>query len=143
MPTANSISWKLRRFFPPKKQSTTTSTEPGNNRPDLLRIAADAVVVVTVNVETMLPAVFTVAGAKLHAVPVGRPEQVNATVEVEEKPFSGVTVTVSVELAPAVTVMVAGETANAKSGVELLAADVALAWFEAVEVPTESIASTT
>ncbi len=143
MPAANSISWKLRRLFPLKKQSATASTEPGNHRAGLLRTAADAAVAVTVNVETMPPAAFTVAGEKLHVAPAGSPEQANATVEAEEKPFSGVTVTVPVALAPAVTVMVAGETANAKSCAGALAADVALAWFDAVEVPSESTASTT
>ncbi len=29
MPTANSISWKQRRLFLPKKQSAAASTEPG------------------------------------------------------------------------------------------------------------------
>ncbi len=77
--------------------------------------------VVTVNVETMLPAVFTVAGEKLHVAPVGNPVHANATVELEEKPFSGVRVTVPVAVAPGVTVMVVGETARVKSGAGALA----------------------
>ena len=99
--------------------------------------------VFTVNVETMLPAAFTVAGAKLHVAPVGRPEQVNPTVEVEEKPFSGVTVTVSVPLLPAVTESVAGEAPSVKSGADPLAEVVALVWLDGEELPAVSTASTT
>jgi hypothetical protein len=100
-------------------------------------------VVFTVKVETMSPAAFTVAGAKLHVAPVGRPEQVNPTVEVEEKPSSGVTVTVSVPLLPAVTESVAGEAASVKSGADPLADVVALVWLDGEELPAASTASTT
>lgn len=141
--TANSTSRKLRRLFPPERQNNTASAETGNHRVDFPMRAADPVVVVTVNAETMLPAAVTVEGAKLQAAPVGKPEQVNATAEVEDKPFSGVTVIVSVPLFPAVKVSVAGETDNVKSAAGVLATVVALAWLEAGEVPSESVASTT
>jgi hypothetical protein len=93
----------------------------------LSRGAADVLEVVRVRVETMLPAAVTAIGAKLHVASAGRPEQVNEMVEFEEKPFSGVTVTVSVPLLPAVTARDAGATANAKSVAGALAVVVALA----------------
>ena len=77
---ASSISWILRRFFLPSRNSIAASAEPESHRLGLLRTVADAAVVLTVNVETMLPVAFTVVGVKLQVAPVGRPEQVNATI---------------------------------------------------------------
>lgn len=82
--------------------------------------AADPEASVTVSVEMTLPDGPTVAGEKLQVAPEGSPEQANATVDDEENPFSGVSVTVSVPLLPAVTVMDGAESANAKSGEEVL-----------------------
>jgi len=138
---ASSMSWTPRRFFLPSRNSIAASAEPGSHRPGLLRVAADAAAVLTVSVETMLPAAFAVVGEKLHVAPVGRPEQLNATAEVVGKPFSGVTVTVSVPLAPAVTISDAEETANVKFGAGAVALVVALTWFEDSEFPSESVAS--
>jgi len=140
--TASSISWTMRRFFLPKKNRATASAEPGNHRLVLLPRTADVVVVVTVKADAMLPSAVTVAGAKLHAAPAGNPEHENATVEVVEKPFSGVTVAVPVPLDPAVTVREAGATASVKSGGGGAAAVVELACVEAGELPKESEAST-
>ena len=84
------------------------------------RRAVVPVVVVTVKVETRLPAEVTVTGAKLQVAFAGRPEQENVTVEVEENPFWGVNVTVSVPLFPAVTVRDGEETAKVKFGALLL-----------------------
>jgi hypothetical protein len=91
----------------------------------------------------MLPACDTVVGAKLHDEPLGKPVQVKATVDAEENPFSGVTVTVSVPELPTVSVSVAGEAPRLKSGAGELAWVVALAWFDADDVPLASTASTT
>lgn len=95
----------------------------------------------TVNVETMLPP-CTEVGAKLHEALAGRLEHANVIVEVVGKPFTGVTVTASVPLAPAVIVSEAGATPNVKlatGGAEV----VALAWLEAGEAPIVSRLSTT
>jgi hypothetical protein len=102
-------------------------------------------VVFTVIVEIILPVDVTVAGEKLHAASLGRPEQVSATVAVGVKPFCGVNVTVSVPLLPAFTVSDVTETPSVKPGVvgEDAEAVVALAWFEAVDAPSPSTASTT
>lgn len=124
--TTSSISWTLRRFFPPNRNSIAASAEPGNHRLGLLRVAAAAAAVLTVNVETMLPAALTVVEEKLHVAPVGRPEQVNATAEVVGRPFSGVTVAVSVPLAPAVRLSDGEETANVKFGAGAVGLVVAL-----------------
>jgi hypothetical protein len=138
-----SISCRLaRRFFLPTKHSTNPSDEPESHRPELLRTAA-AREVFTVSVETMLPVDVTVAGEKLHVAPTGRPEQVNITDEVAEKPFVGVTVIVAVPLVPAVSERDPGETPSAKSGAGAPAADVvALAWLEGTEDPKVSVAWT-
>jgi len=91
-------------------------------------------------VDAAVPDGVTVAGAKLHVAPTGRPEQVNETAE--SNPFTGVTVIVAVPAAPEVTVSDAGEAATVKSGTDALVV-VALTWFEAGEVPFELVASTT
>jgi hypothetical protein len=99
-------------------------------------------VVFTVRIETMLPAAVTAFGAKLHVALAGRLEQTNVTVEVVGKPFTGVTVTVSVPLVPAVNVSEAGATPSVKPSTGA-AGVVALAWLEAGEVPLALVASTT
>jgi hypothetical protein len=65
-------------------------------------------------VEAAAPDGVTVAGEKLHEAPVGSPEQLNETAELN--PCVGVTVTVVVPLCPAVTANVAGEAVSEKSG---------------------------
>jgi hypothetical protein len=102
-------------------------------------------VVFTVSVDTVLPVDVIVAGEKLHVALLGRPEHVNATVAVGVKPFCGVNVTVSVPPLPAMTASDATETPSVKSGVVGEEADsvVVLDWFEAVDAPSSSAASTT
>ena len=97
--------------------------------------------VFTVSVETMLPA-CTEVGAKLHEALAGRLEQANVTVEVVGKPFTGVTVTVSVPLVPAVNVSEGGATSSVKLSTGA-AGVAALAWLEAIDVPLVLVASTT
>ena len=139
----SSMSCTLRRFFLPNRIRIAANAEPGNHKPGLLRTDADDGAVLTFNVDTMSPAPFSVFEEKLHVPPVGRPEQAYATEDLLEKPFSGVTVTVSVPLDPAVRVSDAEETANVKSCAGGVTAVVALTWFEAGETPSESVASTT
>jgi hypothetical protein len=102
-------------------------------------------VVFTVNVETILPVDVTVVGEKLHVASLGRPEQVKFTAAVGVNPFCGVNVIVSVPLLPAVTGSDAEETLSEKSGVVGPVPEpvMALDWFEAVDAPSPSTASTT
>jgi hypothetical protein len=111
---SNIISCELPRLLLPTKHRARASDEPESNRPEVLVTAADATAV-TVSVETRLPAELTVTEEKLHVVPLGNPEQVNATGEDVEKPFCGVMVTVVVPLVPAAIERVSGETARVKS----------------------------
>ena len=106
-----------------------------------------AATVFTVSVDAILPVDVTVVGEKLHVALLGRPAQVNTTFVVGVKPSCGVNVIVSVPLFPAVNVRDGAEMPNVKSGVvggapptEVV---VALAWFEAVDEPLTSPASTT
>ena len=122
-----SISNILRRFFQPNNHTTAANAEPGSHNIGLLRTPAVDLVVVTVSVEVILPAEVTVAEEKLHAAPLGRPEHVSVTFEFDGKPFSGVTVTVSVPLCPVTTVNEAGDIPSVKSAVGLPAVVVALA----------------
>jgi hypothetical protein len=138
-----SISSIPRRFFQPNSHTTAASAEPGSHNIELPRTPAVDLVVVTVSVEVILPAGVTVADEKLHAAPLGRPEQVSVTFEFDEKPFSGVTVTVSVPLCPVITVNDAGDIPSVKSAVGLPAVVVALACVDGVELPSASTASTT
>lgn len=77
---------------------------------------ADVAGVVTVSVvEAAAPDnSVTVCGKKLHDAPVGNPEQLNETVELN--PYSGVTATVVVPLCPAVSVNEFGVATIEKSG---------------------------
>ena len=102
-------------------------------------------VVFTVNVETISPVDVTVVGEKLHVASLGRPEQVKLTAAVGVNPFCGASVIVSVPLLPAVTGSDADETLIVKFGVVGAAPDpvIALDWFEAVDAPSPSTASTT
>lgn len=99
----------------------------------------------TVSVETILPVDVMVAGEKLHAALLGRPEQVKLIFAVEVNPFSGANVTVSVPLLPAVTVSDAVERASVKSGIADTGPEdvIALVWLEVVDAPSPSTASTT
>ena len=118
-PSATSTSGTIRRprrFFQPKQQNATASTEPGNNGLGLRWRAAIVGAVVTVSVvEATAPDIVTVAGEKLHDAPEGNPEQLNDTAP--PNAFCGVTKIVVVPLCPAVTVSDAGETATVKLGV--------------------------
>ena len=98
-----------------------------------------------VRVETMLPACETVVAENAQAAPVGSPEQANVIGDVEGNPFSGVSVMISVPLAPAVTVSDGVETPTVKVGPEPDpdANVAALAWLEAADIPYASTASTT
>ena len=71
--------------------------------------------VVTVSVvDAGAPDGVTVAGAKLHDAPAGRPVQLNPTAELN--PFDGVTVMAAVPLRPPVTDIAVGEVTTEKSG---------------------------
>ena len=66
-------------------------------------------------VEVAAPDGVTAAGEKVHVVPIGRPEQLNETDEVN--PFTGVIDIVLVPLCPGTTVTDAGNAVIEKSGV--------------------------
>jgi hypothetical protein len=86
MPNAHAINnsdEKLSHFFRLNRHSPAANTDPGNQRPDPLRRAANCVVVVTVSVETILPSLMTVVGEKLHVAPAGGPEQAKAIADEE------------------------------------------------------------
>jgi hypothetical protein len=137
------INCRPRRLLRRTKISATARDEPESKTPEVVA-AADVADAVTVSVETMSPVDVAVAGPKVQVAPLGRPEHVKLTVELEANPFCGVSVTVVVPLVPAVSVRAAGETARVKSGAGAPLAEVtALAWFEAGDAPTESSASTT
>ena len=93
--------------------------------------AEDVLVAVTVRTETMLPDV-TVVGEKEQVTLAGWPEHAN-----EMEALVG-TVIVSVPLAPAVTDRDGEDKVSKKLGVAV----VALASFEAADVPFVSVAST-
>lgn len=113
--TRSSSSCRPRRLFHPMKHSATASTEPGNSGVEFRCRAADVVVVVTVSVvDAGAPDGVTVAGAKLHDAPAGRPVQLNPTAELN--PFDGVTVMAAVPLRPPVTDIAVGEVTTEKSG---------------------------
>lgn len=81
---------KRRRFFRPKRQNITASAEPGKSRLRPRSTVAVAAEVETVSiVEIAVPTGVTVDGEKLHDAPVGSPEQLNETAELN--PFSGAT----------------------------------------------------
>jgi hypothetical protein len=112
---ATDSRFKPRRFFQPKQHNTTASAELGKNGLELRERAAAAVDTAMVSVvEATAPDGVTVAGAKLHEVPAGNPEQLNETEEA--KPFCGATKTVTVPLCLAVTVRAAGKIVTAKVG---------------------------
>jgi hypothetical protein len=102
-------------------------------------------VVFTVNVETILPVDVTVVGEKLHAASLGRPEQAKITAAVGVNPFCGTSVIVSVPLLPAVTGSDAEETPIVKPGPVVAVPEpvMALDWFEVVDAPSPSTATTT
>jgi hypothetical protein len=97
----------------------------------------DVLVAVTVRTETMLPAV-TVVGEKEQVTLAGWPEHANEMEALVGRPSCGVTVIVSVPLAPAVTDRDGEDKVSKKLGVAV----VALASFEAADVPFVSVAST-
>lgn len=127
----------------PKKKNTTASTEPGNQNSRAFRRTAEPAAVVTVRVETMLPDPLTVVGVKLQVAPAGRPEQVNATVDVVGNPFCGVTVTVSVPLLPVTTVREGAESPSVKSAPGALTlvtvSTAALLWIDPVALLTVTV----
>jgi hypothetical protein len=80
--TANSRSnWKRRRFLQPRQQSAVARAEPGSHGRELRRRDAELAEVVTVSAVDVVPGGVTVDGEKLHVAPVGNPEQVNETAE--------------------------------------------------------------
>ena len=104
-----------RRFLQPKQQNAAASDVPGKIGLELGGRAAVAVEVATVRVvEAASPAGVTLAGEKLHADPVGKPEQLNVTVEAY--PFSGVTRTEALPLCPLATVTDEGKRTTEKLG---------------------------
>jgi hypothetical protein len=123
---ATTLKGKISTICRPRRLLLRTNTraiardEPENKRP----AAAEAWDVVTVSVETISPVDVAVAGPKAQVAPLGRPEHVKLTGEVEENPFCGVSVTVVVPLVPAVSVRAVGETARVKSGAGAPLADV-------------------
>ncbi len=102
---------------------------------------ADDAGVVTVNiVDDEAPEGVTVDGEKLHDAPVGSPEQLNKTVELN--PFCGVIKMVVVPLCPAATLSEAGDATMEKSGPEAIIAYASLTMgLLAYPLPT-AIAST-
>jgi hypothetical protein len=111
--SSNSIC-RRRRFLKPKQHNAAASTDPENRELELRRNAAVVAAVVTVSVvEVAAPDGVTVAGAKLHNVPEGNPEQLNETAELN--PFSGVTEIVAVPLCPAFMESDSGEATTEKS----------------------------
>lgn len=117
---SKSISCMLRRFLKPsKQQNATASVDVGISGLGLRRNSAVVAAVVTVSfVEAAVPEGVTEAGAKMHVAPVGSPEQVSVTKELN--PFCGVTETVVVPLWPPVTVSAAGVTPTVKAGANTL-----------------------
>lgn len=128
--TASSRSiCQRRRFLNPKQHSTAASAEAGSSGMECLCIAADVAEVDTVSVVYETPAgVGTVSKEKLHAAPVGSPEQANETLE--SNPYSSCNVTVVVPLCPPWTEMDVGFTEMLKSGVATSAFDVLPVKFE-------------
>jgi hypothetical protein len=118
-PSATSVNisiCKPPRFFLPKKQSATASTEPGNHGVGLpCKARAGFDVVIVRAVKATPPTGATVAGEKLHKAPEGNPVQLN--VHGAENEFCVVTKTVTTPLCPAVTESVSGETATERLGV--------------------------
>lgn len=116
-PTAHTASkariCKRRRFFQPMKQNAAARTEPGTNGLRFCSLLALDVLEIVSTVETVPPAGVAVAGAKLHAVPAGSPEQVNATVA--PNPFSGTTETVVFPGVPGETLNEVGDAEMEKS----------------------------
>ena len=117
-----SIESSARRFFPPKNQIAAARAAPGNHNAGVPRRLADDFAVWIVSIETILPPVTTVVGAKVQVAPLGRPEQAKSICELERKPFSGVTIIVSVLLWPAVTVNEGAEAASVKSAGDVVPA---------------------
>lgn len=83
------------RFFQPKQQSATASTDPGNSGLECLfdaEVPEVFAVIATVSVvDAADPDGVSVDGANTHDVPAGRPVQLNETVELN--PFCGITET--------------------------------------------------
>jgi hypothetical protein len=104
---------KRRRFFQPMKQNAAASAESGKNGLRFCSLFAFDVLEIVSAVEVVLPAGVTVAGAKLHAVPAGSPEQLNITVELN--PFCGTTETFVVPGVPGETLKDVGEAEIVKS----------------------------
>ena len=117
MPAVQTVSrtsiCKRRRFFQPIKQNAAASIEPGKNGLRSCSFIALDVLEIVSTVEAALPAGVTAACAKLHAVPAGSPEQLNATVALN--PFCGTTETVVVPVFPGATLNEVGDAEIEKS----------------------------
>jgi len=106
---------KRRRFFQPIKQNAAASIEPGTNGLCGCSFVAVDVLEMVSMVEVVPLAGVTVAGAKLHEVPVGSPEQLNATMLL--KLFCGTIDTVVVPGVPGATLKDVGDAEIEKSAV--------------------------
>lgn len=103
------------RFFLPKRHRTKANAVRGKNGRDFAGEAADCALIAIVSwVVAASPDGVTVSWSKEHVAPLGRPEQVKVTGELN--PFSGVTVSMSAAWPPELTVSEGSETLRTKSG---------------------------
>jgi hypothetical protein len=121
MPSNNTKHSSIgRRFFFRRKNRAKASVTPPPAKGQGVRsslVDAAVVVMVIVVLAAAVPFGVTVAGEKLQAAPLGRPEQARPTAELN--PPLGVMVKVSVALWPGVTVRPAALAAIVKLGAAL------------------------
>lgn len=104
----------------PRRRAANGSRKPANTIPPLAQgantLAVAAVVLMVSLSVTTLPLTVAVVGENVQAAPLGRPEQLNATLA--SKPSLGVSVNVVVADFPGATVAAALDAVSAKDGVE-------------------------